>query len=32
MSFEPIFDWRWYVNINGQWFRRVLVDIKGSAR
>ena len=21
MSFEPIFDWRWYVNINGQWFR-----------
>lgn len=21
MSFEPIFDWRWYLNINGQWFR-----------
>ncbi len=21
MSFEPIFDWRWYVNINGLWFR-----------
>ena len=20
MSFEPIFDWRWYLNINGQWF------------
>jgi hypothetical protein len=21
MSYEPIFDWRWYLNINGQWFR-----------
>lgn len=21
MSFEPIFEWRWYLNINGQWFR-----------
>ncbi|KRD46853.1 hypothetical protein ASE52_18020 [Acidovorax sp. Root275] len=21
MSFEPVFDWRWYLNINGQWFR-----------
>ena len=21
MSLEPIFDWRWYLNINGQWFR-----------
>ncbi len=20
MSFEPIFEWRWYLNINGQWF------------
>ncbi|WP_291433282.1 SH3 domain-containing protein [Acidovorax sp.] len=21
MSFEPIFEWRWYLNIGGQWFR-----------
>ncbi|PIF92826.1 hypothetical protein CLU86_3776 [Acidovorax sp. 62] len=21
MSLEPIFDWRWYLNINGQWFK-----------
>ncbi|WP_426305941.1 SH3 domain-containing protein [Acidovorax facilis] len=21
MSFEPIFEWRWYLNISGQWFR-----------
>lgn len=21
MSFEPIFDWRWYLNIGGRWFR-----------
>jgi len=21
MSFEPIFEFRWYLNINGQWFR-----------
>ena len=21
MSFEPVFDFRWYLNINGQWFR-----------
>lgn len=21
MSFEPVFDFRWYLNVNGQWFR-----------
>ncbi|CAN7444663.1 SH3 domain-containing protein [Acidovorax sp. LjRoot117] len=21
MSYEPVFEWRWYLNINGQWFR-----------
>lgn len=27
MSYEPVFEFRWYVNVNGQWFRaRVWVD------
>lgn len=21
MTYDPIFEWRWYLNINGQWFR-----------